>query len=236
MIHDMPCSRRKVEEDLVFCPYLLGCVREGAPICQLCTWSDPVKEEELYYKFMKHLEDVRANLAREEPVQIDEFWWEARVKVPEVKVPQQLPKPEAAKLAQPSKPARKRPAKASKPALTIDYHLNRVSENLREVLTKLREEIFKLDVDIEEKVNRTFIGYRSRRMKHYFANVRALPLKHEIEVRFRSGGPIDDPKGLSKPIPKSFDTPMDRRVRIQKPEQIPYVINLLKQAYRNLVS
>jgi len=238
----MPCSKRRVEDDLVFCPYLLGCVRENAPICRLCTWNDPVKEEELYYKFMKHLEEVKANLARKEPAQIDEFWWEARVKIPEVKVTPPPPsKPEVAepleaKPPPPSKPAKKKPAKAPKPSLTIDYHLKRVSDDLKDVLMKLRGEIFKLDVDVEEKVNRTFIGYRSSKTKYYFANVRVLPLKHEIEVRFRSGGPVEDPEGWSKPIPKSFDTPMDRRVRIQRPEQIPYVMNLLKQAYRNLTA
>lgn len=222
----MPCSRRRVEEELVFCPYLLGCVRENAPICRLCTWDSPEKEEELYYKFLRHLEDVKAHLVGEVS-RIDELWWEARIKPPRLKP---LPKP--AKPVKP-KPAKKKPAKPVK-EVTIDYHLKRLPEELGDVVLKLREEILKLDDDVEERVNRAFIGYRSGKTRHYFTQVRGLPLKKEIEVRFKSGGPVEDPEKLSKPIPKSFDTPMDRRVRISKPEQIPYVISLLKQAYRNL--
>jgi predicted transport protein len=229
----MPCSKREVEKDLVFCPYLLGCVRKKAPICEMCTWDNPSREEELYFKFMKHIEEVKANLARETPTQIDEFWWEVRIKPVEVETP--VSEIKAGIETTEAKPASKpEEAEKPKPSLTIDYHLRRLSEDLKEVILRLRNEILKLDSDIEEKINKTFIGYKSSRMKHYFVHLRALPLKREIEVRFRSGGPIEDPEGLSKPIPKSFDTPMDRRVRITSPDKIPYVINILKQAYKNL--
>ncbi|MBS7612037.1 hypothetical protein KEJ27_07545 [Candidatus Bathyarchaeota archaeon] len=227
----MPCSRREIEKDLVFCPYLLGCVRKKAPICDICTWNDSSKEEELYLKFMRHLEEVKANLARETPIQIDEFWWEVKIKPIEVKTPtgeiEIIGKAESVS-------APEEEVKQPKPSLTIDYHLKRLSEDLKEIVLRLRNEILRLDSDIEEKINKTFIGYRSSKMKHYFVNIRVLPLKREIEIRFRSGGPIDDPENLSKPIPKSFDTPMDRRVRITSQDKIPYVINLLKQAYENL--
>lgn len=226
----MPCSRREVEKDLVFCPYLLGCVRKKAPICEICTWEDPSKEEELYVKFMKHLEEVKANLARETPIQIDEFWWEARVKPTEVELPPSEIEVETEVVSKPEEVVEQ----PTKPSLTIDYHLRRLSEDLKEIVLKLRNEILKLNSDIEEKINKTFIGYRSSKMKHYFVNIKVLPLKREIEIRFRSGGPINDPENLSKPIPKSFDTPMDRRVRISSADKISYVINLLKQAYENL--
>jgi len=225
----MPCSRREVEKDLIFCPYLLGCVRKKAPICEICTWDDPSKEEELYLKFMKHIEEVRSNLARETPAQIDEFWWEVKIKPTEIGLPTGEIEAEVEAVTK-SEEIPEQP----RPSLTIDYHLRRLSEDLKEIVLKLRSEILRLDSDIEEKVNKTFIGYRSRKMKHYFVNLRVLPLKREIEIRFRSGGPINDPENLSKPIPKSFDTPMDRRVRISSQDRVPYIINILKQAYENL--
>jgi predicted transport protein len=231
----MPCSKREVEKDLIFCPYLLGCVRKKAPICEICSWDNPSKEEELYFKFTKHLEEVKANLARETPTQIDEFWWEARIEPVKVEAPVSEIKAEIEIAeAKPETEPEKEKVEEIKPSITIDYHLRRLSEDLKETILRLRSEILKLDSGIEEKINKTFIGYKSVRMKHYFVHLKALPLKHEIEVRFRSGGPIEDPEGLSKPIPKSFDTPMDRRVRIASPDKIPYVINLLKQAYENL--
>ncbi len=230
----MPCSRREIEKDLVFCPYLLGCVRKKAPICDICTWNDPSKEEELYLKFMKHLEEVKANLARETPIQINEFWWEVKIKPTEVKTPMGEIEAEIEKIGKAESVSKLKEVEQPKPLLTIDHHLKRLSEDLKEIVLRLRNEILKLDSDIEEKINKTFIGYRSSKIKHYFVNIRVLPLKREIEIRFRSGGPIDDPENLSKSIPKSFDTPMDRRVRIVSQDKIPYVINLLKQAYKNL--
>lgn len=231
----MPCSKRDIEKDLVFCPYLLGCVRKKAPICDICTWNNPSKEEELYLKFMRHLKEVSANLARETPIQIDEFWWEVKIKPTEVKAPAGEIEAEIETIGKAESESKPEEAvKQPKPSLAIDYHLKRLSEDLKGIVLRLRNEILKLDSDIEEKINKTFIGYRSSKMKHYFVNIRVLPLKREIEIRFRSGGPIDDPENLSKPIPKSFDTPMDRRVRITSQDKIPYVINLLKQAYGNL--
>ncbi|MEM2849712.1 MAG: hypothetical protein QXI36_05510, partial [Candidatus Bathyarchaeia archaeon] len=125
----MPCSKRDIEKDLVFCPYLLGCVRKKAPICDICTWNNPSKEEELYLKFMRHLKEVSANLARETPIQIDEFWWEVKIKPTEAKAPAGEIEAEIETIGKAESESKPEEAvKQPKPSLAIDYHLKRLSE------------------------------------------------------------------------------------------------------------
>lgn len=110
---------------------------------------------------------------------------------------------------------------------TLDDHRNKADEEGRELLDRLREEIFKISDDIKE-------GYTPEYIK-YFVNttfvglhIRKKWLIMELRVDEKS---FKDPKKLAKDISNRNWT-VTREIKIDNMEVLDYAIGLVRQAYK----
>lgn len=111
---------------------------------------------------------------------------------------------------------------------TVDDHLAKTNDEIKELFTKLQREIFEVDNRVQEKPVTGYIGYKIR--YHNFCTVSLYKNKLKIHVRAPK---IDDPKNMFKKVPSKYGwgkTPLWHG-DINKESLIDYVMTVIRQGY-----
>lgn len=111
---------------------------------------------------------------------------------------------------------------------TLDGLLDKATPQVRTLFEKLREQILGLSDDVWEKVGGRYCDYRTV-STFVSPNIQKDGLKIFIKMGDKK---IDDPKNLTKPVPKSFGYgKLNQMFKINSEEQIGYAMKLVRQAY-----
>jgi len=109
--------------------------------------------------------------------------------------------------------------------LTLEDHRNRANEETKRLLDKLREEVFKLGDDIEERYAPNYIKY-SVNTNFLAIYIRKKWLILELKVNEKI---FSDPKKITKNTPwKGW-----KKVKIQDIDELDYILKLIRQAYKH---
>lgn len=114
--------------------------------------------------------------------------------------------------------------------VTLDTHLKKGLPAVQELFLIIKEKIFELDENIEERINNNYIGYRVSKM---FAEVHIQ--KNRLMLYLR---PIDYKHDIGNRIFKvsdSYNWVLDRRVYINNDSDIEDVMNLVEQSYLDVL-
>jgi len=111
---------------------------------------------------------------------------------------------------------------------TLEDHLAKASEPIKDLFTKLQREIFELDSRVQEKPVSWYIGYKIR--YHNFCSVSVYREKLRVHTRVDK---IDDPKGKFKKIPAKWAWGKTTiwYTDISKESEIDYVMMVVRQGY-----
>lgn len=111
---------------------------------------------------------------------------------------------------------------------TVDDHLTKASETIRELFQSVRKEIFEIDSRVQEKPVSWYIGYKIR--YHNFCSVSLYKEKIRIHTRVDK---IDDPKKIFKKIPAKWAWGKTTiwYTDITKESEIDYVMSVVRQGY-----
>lgn len=112
---------------------------------------------------------------------------------------------------------------------SLDALLAKASPAIRSLYEAFRERVIAIDENIVEKPTAYYVGYR---LSNNFAEAHIG--KNQIKIHLR---PIDyeDPKGAVEKIPDGYNWTMDRRVYLNKPDELDYVMGLIEQSYQNVL-
>ena len=113
--------------------------------------------------------------------------------------------------------------------LTIDDHIRKASDNIKEIFNELRTRIFELDENIKEKATTLYVAHRVSRN---FAEIHIG--RNQLKIHLR---PMDyeDPKAIVEKIPEGYQWTMDRRIYLKKKEELDYVFSLIEQSYKDVL-
>lgn len=110
--------------------------------------------------------------------------------------------------------------------------INWLTEEAKKFYLKLREEILALDEEITEKHFKSGVSFR-------FGNrtfVSVSPWKSYLRIYLLYKGKLEDSKGVTRSV-EGIGTPFaaKRDFTIKTDEEIPYAMNLIKQAFNSIV-
>jgi len=111
---------------------------------------------------------------------------------------------------------------------TLEDHLNKAGEEIKDLFYKLQREIFELDERIQEKPVSWYIGYKIR--YYNFCAISIYKNKLKIYVRIKK---IDDPKKRFRQVPRKWKwghTPL-WYWDIYKESEIDYAMTIVRQSY-----
>ena len=113
---------------------------------------------------------------------------------------------------------------------TVEGLLKKASPGLKEAFYDLRDQIMALGDDAVEKVFGWYCDYRK---SSTFVSVNVKPKKNCLLIYIKMGAKkIEDPNGWASPIPKTYNYgQLNTKFEISKSQQVPYAIQLIKQAY-----
>jgi predicted transport protein len=113
--------------------------------------------------------------------------------------------------------------------IDLETHLSKGQPFVRELFLILKEKIFALDENIQEKINNNYVGYKISKM---FAEVHIQKSKLLFYLR-----PIEynDPEERLYKVPDSYNWVLDRRVYITNDSDIDYVMGLVEQSYKDIL-
>lgn len=115
---------------------------------------------------------------------------------------------------------------------TIDYHLQKSDEKIRNLFLKLREKITSLDENIREEPKKLYVAYK---MATNFADVILLYNKKDIRITLNvKSGYLNDPKKLAVDFTKPKRGHWgngDYEVRITNENDLLAIMPLIKQSY-----
>ena len=116
---------------------------------------------------------------------------------------------------------------------TLEDHTEKLSEEIKEVFTLLREKLLSLGSDVKEVPKKQYVAYKTTTN---FADLVLYTRDIRIILNLRSGK-LNDPKGIvtdfTKP-PKGHWGNGDYEVIVRKTDDIPYTMTLIEQSYKNL--
>lgn len=103
------------------------------------------------------------------------------------------------------------------------------SGDIQQLFDAFRERVLMLDEDIEEKLTQYYVAYRA---SGNFAEVHIG--KNQIKIHLR---PIeyDDPVGRVDKIPDGYNWTMDRRIYLNSPSDLDYVLGIVEQSYKSML-
>jgi len=112
---------------------------------------------------------------------------------------------------------------------SVEQHLQKPTNKIKEIFNDLRSRIFEIDENIKEKATSLYIGYRVTKT---FAELHLG--KNQIKMYLR---PIeyDDPKGMVEKIPDGYNWTLNQRVYIKEENQLDYVYGLIEQSYQDVL-
>ena len=114
---------------------------------------------------------------------------------------------------------------------TIDDHLAKASDDVKNLFENIQEKIFNLGTNIKEIPKKQYIAYKTL---SNFADVIIYSKEIRITINLKSGE-LNDPKNkttdFTKPIKGHWGNG-DYEIIFKTPEEIPYVMELIEQAYK----
>lgn len=118
---------------------------------------------------------------------------------------------------------------------TVEEHVSKATEHLRDLFQKMREQIMLLDPEIKEKALSWYIGYQ---LKGYNIATIQIYTADKLMVNVAVDRPID-PDHRLKQAPKSWQgwskIPL-RRFELTNDKDIPYIMNVINQSYEYRVA
>lgn len=114
---------------------------------------------------------------------------------------------------------------------TLENHLKKGNENVQQVYFKIRDEILGLDSQIEENIKKHYISFkRTRNFVEFIFQKNNLRVHLDI-----SSKDLDDPKKITEDCSNvGHWATGDTRFRIEKMDEIPYVMSLIRQSFNKL--
>ncbi|KKQ99170.1 MAG: hypothetical protein UT24_C0026G0001 [Candidatus Woesebacteria bacterium GW2011_GWB1_39_12] len=113
---------------------------------------------------------------------------------------------------------------------TLEDHLTKATEEIKDLFQKTREQILLLDPQIKEKAVSWYIGYQ---LKGYNIVTLQIYSADKLMLNLSVEHPFDPEKRL-KPAPKSWQgwskIPLSR-FELRREEDIPYIMKIIKQSY-----
>lgn len=112
---------------------------------------------------------------------------------------------------------------------TLEDHLKKGNKKIKDLFLELREKILEIDEIIEEKPVKFYVGYKAK--PYNFVSVHIQTSALMIDIRAKK---IDDSQKVFHKLPEAWKygkTPIWRGY-IDKPSEIPYILNQIKQAYQ----
>lgn len=128
----------------------------------------------------------------------------------------------------PSKSAQENPTNVPVD-ITVEQHLQKPTERIKEIFQELRSRIFEIDENIKEKATLAYISYRVTKS---FAEVHLG--KNHIKIYLRPREYVD-PKNMVERIPDGYNWTLNQRVYIKEVEELDYVFSLLEQSYQDIL-
>ncbi len=113
---------------------------------------------------------------------------------------------------------------------SLDTHLNKGQQSVRDLFFILKERIFELDESIQEKINNNYIAFKVSKIfveVHIQKSKLLLYLRPKIEYN-------DPEKRLSK-VPDSFNWVLNHRIYVNSKADIDYTMNLIEQSYKDIL-
>lgn len=115
---------------------------------------------------------------------------------------------------------------------TLEDHISKVNPEVKGVFETLREKLLSLGSDVKEVPKKQYIAYKSITN---FADLIFYTKEIRVTLNMRSGE-LNDPKGITtdftKP-PKGHWGNGDYEAIIRTTDDIPYVMTLIEQSYKN---
>jgi len=120
-------------------------------------------------------------------------------------------------------------AVTGKPTASVALLREKGSPEIRGLFDALQEQIISIDEGIEERANSLYVAYRAAKN---FAEVHIN--KKQLKIFLR---PIEyaDQRKLVEKIPDGYNWTLDRRVYLDSPADLDYVIGLIEQSYKNVI-
>ncbi len=109
----------------------------------------------------------------------------------------------------------------------VEHHLSKTNDQCRQIFNELRNRILRYDDRIEERAVRLLVRYKA---KNNFAEIHFLSDRLKIHLRPKI---YLDPKKRVETLANPGFT-MDRRVYISEPEDIDYIMSLIRQSYEDV--
>lgn len=112
----------------------------------------------------------------------------------------------------------------------LEMHLKKGSDKTREFFRILHEKISEFG-NVTEKYLQFYVAYRIGDRKLNFVSIHFYKEKLDVSILI-SSNKLEDPKRVSKTIPKSFGWAKNLRVfQIKNEKEIPYAMELIRQSY-----
>ena len=111
----------------------------------------------------------------------------------------------------------------------LDFHLNKGQPQVKELFFLLQGRIFELDENIEERITSVYIGYK---VSNLFAEVHIQ--KSGISIHLRPVA-YDDPQLKVIKVPDSYRWKLNRKVFIDREDDIDYIMSLIEQSYKDVL-
>lgn len=112
----------------------------------------------------------------------------------------------------------------------LESHLKKAQPFVKEIFFSLKQRIFELDENIEEKVNNYYIAYKISKI---FAEVHIQ--KSKLLIYLRPKIVYADPEKRIDKVPDSYNWVLNHRVYINNIEDIDYVMPLIEQSYKDVL-
>lgn len=112
---------------------------------------------------------------------------------------------------------------------SIEKHLQKPTDKIKELFYELRSRIFEIDENIKEKATSLYVGYRVTKT---FAEVHLG--KNQIKLFLR---PIEynDPLMMVGKIPDGYKWTLNQRVYLNEESQLDYIFSLIEQSYQDIL-
>lgn len=112
---------------------------------------------------------------------------------------------------------------------TLDDHLEKTTERIKNLFLTLREKLLEFDDNIEEKPTKLYISYRTQSS---FASI--VLQKKDIKIYLSiSQKRLNDPKQVSADVTDVGRWPTgETTTSLNKQEDLPYILTLIEQAYQ----
>lgn len=105
----------------------------------------------------------------------------------------------------------------------------KAAEPIKKLFDSLQEGILAIDEGVVEKPTSFYVAYRASKN---FAEVHIG--KNQIKIHLR---PVeyDDPKGAVDKIPEGYNWSLDRRIYLNTPADLDYVLGIVEQSYKSVI-